>query len=543
MQIGVRTGFVAIASITALVLAGLLALMLIEGRGLPDTALDDDRARVQAMEAFLRGSPALSRMRWVVNGPSRTGPGVRFALLRPDAPSSIIPGPFLSGVNAAYHRRFDTVLISPRLADLVVRAERGSWLSNFIALLLLHELGHRDSYLNGHAAADTKQEEQQADAYAIAAYVAASQISLSELVDEVWNIAEGGVLGVFTQYGQFDPITNYRSHGSFFSRIANFYTALLNTPGLSPDDAQFVKALSDQAKALVDHAQFFTGAFTIDPGRSASFGVNCGPVVRIIDEAGGIYSIPRSTLGTRGNADVTFPRRQAIDQNGADSLEIRRVACDVAGALIIEDSGGRMLKEHAGVAATISFLELDPAATKTLECNECARMFDGFAGPRLKVETIGDRTRFSVSGKAEFAIEAPSSAVAAIDSLGALAVTEPDGVEILTSVYGTDGHSIFRTSFMPIGLYGALGTFTKVESLRLRFASEDSACFALGLPGRVFALLDPTGKQLFVDSYMSSSDIILPIGGARFLVAIPYSRFLVVVPCQTAVSGAVLKAK
>jgi hypothetical protein len=543
VQIGVRTGLVAIASMTALVLAGVFALMLLEGRGLPDSALDNDPARVQVLEAFLRASPAFNRMQWVVNGPSRTGAGVRFAVLSPDAPSSIFPNALLSGVNAAYHRRFDAILISPGLADLVVRAERGSWLSNFIALLLLHELGHRDSYRNGNAAADTKEEEQRADAYAIAAYVAASQISLSELVEEVWNIAEGGVLGVFTQYGQFDPMTDYPSHGSFFSRIANFYAALLKTPGLSPDDASFVKALADQAQALVHHARSFTGVFSIDLGRNPLFGVNCGPVVRVIDESRGIYSIPRSVLGARGNADLTFRRRQATGPDGTDSLEIRRAACDVAGALIIENFDGKLLKEHVDVADTIRFVELDPATTKTLECNECATVFDGFAGPHLKRETAGDRARFSVSGKAEFAIEVPSSAVAAIDSLGALAVAKPDGDEILVSVYGTDGHAIFRTSFMPIGLRAALGTYNKIENLQLRFASEGSACFALGLPGRFLALVDPTGKQLFVDSYLSFSDVIVPIGGARFLVAIAYSRFLVVLPCQAAIPEAATKAR
>src|SRR5262249_10824517 len=154
-----------------------------------------------ALETFLRTTPAFSRMQWVVNRPHHTGSEVRFFVMNSSAHSDIVPRAFLSGVNAAYHRRFDAILISPRLADLLVDAERDSWLSHFVAVLLLHELGHRDGYRNGTIAADAKQEERRADAYAIAAYLAASQISLSELVEQVWNIAEGGILGVFTQYG------------------------------------------------------------------------------------------------------------------------------------------------------------------------------------------------------------------------------------------------------------------------------------------------------------------------------------------------------
>ena len=111
-----------------------------------------------------------------------------------------------------------------QLLRMASSAPQGATERNFAALLLLHELGHRDSANSALGpASDPHEEERRADSFAVDSYVRIPGRTLSELIDEVWNVAEGGFLTRLTQYDQFDPLREYAPHGSFFRRVSRLY--------------------------------------------------------------------------------------------------------------------------------------------------------------------------------------------------------------------------------------------------------------------------------------------------------------------------------
>ena len=219
MKVGVQSATTLLLALVGVGMALVIGLLISNERDLPKDVFDDDATKVALLREYLQSEPAFSSRQWSVNEPAINS-GVRFVIVSRQTASRVIPDDLRTGLNAAYNSRLDSILVSPAMIDLLAVVKTGWGNADLLTLLFLHELGHREDFLAGASSADVKAAEKRADLYAIRQYIKARDVSLSELVDDLWNIAEGGILTRYTGSGGLDPITDYATHGSFFARVA-----------------------------------------------------------------------------------------------------------------------------------------------------------------------------------------------------------------------------------------------------------------------------------------------------------------------------------
>jgi hypothetical protein len=562
--------------LVVLVLALLTPLLLVTGERRSVFRRDDlnsDPILKAAFERFLGETPSLARLPWSINQPLGQKKDAIPLLILSASSKNRVALAMRGGINAAYDSRHDVIFVSPELARLVGDHADNWRIKNFLTLLFLHELGHRESSKNNRQRSSPAEEERHADDFAIENYLKISGKSLSVLVEEIWNIAEGEVLNIFTQYGAFDPMTNYATHGSFFSRIASLYEAILRSPHLEEDDRRFVAKLSDQVRRLIVNSHSFKAVLSLPPGRIATFAVRCGNSVHLLDDIGGLYSIIYDLpKGGRRERYVLSGRIQ-LKTNGTPRARIRSMACDAAARLFAVDGEGQLLTAQDAAGDTVNLkpiwrgevsdwlIDSDKAIVVSVDDNQvvqttvplngegagisitrlsrptcaspCVVTDVRLRGKRVLIflrDEAGNLTVQDAMSKEGTQIRLPSDALVTIPEHSAGAVSaQPIANGIRLRAIALNGVASATVDIPDIGL----STASDIQNLTLRAVTDDTGrCFGVRLPGRFLALLEADGGHVrFLDSYMSATDILVAMGGRRYLVSVPYSRFLAVVTC------------
>ena len=550
----------------------LLILGLGRDKGLPGVTIDYDAQRQLALQRLLTQGGLFRSLIWTVNQPApQDRRAVAFLVVASTSRQGGTPSRPSDTVNAAYDRRSDALFVTSGFVQLLVDFPENERIRNFASLIILHELGHRDSARHGGPLPDPVDEERRADAYAVGHYMASGQKDLSALVEDIWNIAEGEVLGIFTQYGPYDPVTDYTSHGGFMARMANLYKAILATPGLSAEDAEFVSRLAAQMDRFAANARSVRTLVSLPPGRIAAHAVDCGTMLRVIDTMGGSHGVQIDALrvgNARSQTRITLDQPHRIANQSDEPLQLRSVACDETGhllgiatdgALYIEekttDRSLLMRKLHAGdrpedwtiSGNNVTLASVDDGAAKltSVASNRAAgaEVTTTMLTPPKCVEAcVLEGVRLQ-AGMVVYLFRLPDGTLKVQPQMSG-------GIQLAPGAGVTVGHGpgeIAEVERSSNGFRSRLSdtqTWTKVPSvglsessvnpsdLRITSAFERSACYGLALPGRFVALLDPTMSQpRFLDSYMSAAEVLVALGGRDFLVSIPYSRFLVVAHC------------
>lgn len=556
------------------VLLAILLLVLGLGRdkGVSGVTIDYDAQRQLALQRLMTQGEFFRSLTWTINKPApqdrRT---VAFLIIASTSRQGVNPSRPSDTVNAAYDRRSDALFVTSGFVQLLVDFPDNERIRNFASLIILHELGHRDSARHGGPLPDPVEEERRADAYAVAHYMAYGGKDLSELVEDIWNIAEGEVLGVFTQFGPYDPVTDYASHGGFTARMANLYKAILVTPGLSTEDAEFVSRLAAQMDRFAANTKSVRTLVSLPPGRIAAHAVLCDTTLRVIDTTGGSYLIQVAALrvaNAKTQMRITLDRRHQIVDQSDQPLELRSVACDQKGHLLGIASDGSlyieeetvdrsllMRKLHAvehpedwtisGNDVTVATLEDGVAQLTNIASNRAAgaEVTTSVLTPPKCIEACVLEGLRLQAGIVVYLFRLPDGSLKVQPQMsGEIRLTPGAGVamghrsgeiaEVERSSNGFRSRLSNTKTWTTVPSVGLSESSVNPSDLRITSAFEGSACYGVALPGRFVALMDPTMSQArFLDSYMSATDVLVALGGRDFLVSIPYSRFLVVAHC------------
>lgn len=484
MKISVATGLFNLSIALALCVIAILFTFTQHERALPANAYDKDSGRLQKLAVLVQSQPGLSSLPIdiVQSGRAQRADRITFVIISPDTSSEVIPTALSKGLNAAYDRNRDIVLVSPALVELLPKEAANSRIQQFVALLLLHEIGHREAHRTGSQSC-LGNEERCADSFAVRQIVSSGEVQADQLVEQLWNIAEGPILALFTSYGPFDPVTDYASHGSFFVRIANIYKTLLEAEVLSKEDRVFAIALQRQVSLFVENTTRFHHVLELPRGRVALASLICGDQVRIFDGSSGIYFVDRDSISNGGKMAGELVRLKAVDVTDGMPISIRNNYC-IRGNHVVETDDGNWLSEQSLSAKEVRF---------------------------VATSAPGEDHDHQIAANAEI-------------------FSEGEGVQV--SWMDPVSSERRSTYVQPIGLYAALGSFNKVDGLTLHVALDDeTGCIAFDLAGRFFAIVDSAGQINFVDNYLAGAQLAVGLGQGYFLTAIPYSRFIPVLSC------------